>query len=558
MIDVARHFMTVPTLKRQMDAMESVKLNVLHLHLSDAEAFRVESLVWPKLHSEGSGGQFYSQEEIGDLVSYARDRGIRVVPEFDVPAHTKSWLVGYPELAGKAGKYSLGPEMRDAALNPANERTYAFIDRLFAEMAALFPDPYFHVGGDEVSGRDWSQNVEIEAFMKSHGMRDNTALQGYFTNRIRAILQKYGKAAIGWDEVMGAPALPHDVVVQTWRSSIMQAKASAAGHPVIVSAGYYLDLFLPASFHYSVDPLDTAGFGLTRPQFERIRKLPVAAVFTEDLVIDRPVSLTPQQEALILGGEAAMWSEVVTDEILDGRIWPRMAAIAERFWSPREVRDIDSLYRRLDVVDSDLEVLGLHHRYNQRRMRERLAPGKAGPLEVLASGLEPVRYYGHLLTRSRAGRADAPLSDFIDTLPAQSTAARQFNAAVRAVLKGPRTNGPEVEAIRTQLVAWRDNHQLFSAVARESAVLTRALPASQDLAELASAGLEALDLWLSGKRQMPAWTARTAVLIEAGHRAAAASSDMVSTFLDRQPPSEMLVAILPGIEELGRAANQTR
>jgi hexosaminidase len=170
MIDVARHFYSLPTLKRQIDAMELVKLNVLHLHLSDNEGFRVESRLYPKLH-EGSSPEFYSQIEIRELVSYAADRGVRIVPEFDVPGHSLGMLRAYPEFAsgdleGRDYFSAMG-----SALNPAKPETFAFLDRLFGEMAALFPDQYFHIGGDEISGADWKANPQVQDFMKANGLK---------------------------------------------------------------------------------------------------------------------------------------------------------------------------------------------------------------------------------------------------------------------------------------------------------------------------------------------------------------------------------------------------
>jgi hexosaminidase len=176
MIDVARHFYSLPTLKRQIDAMELVKLNVLHLHLSDNEGFRVESRLYPKLH-ESSSPDFYSQADIRELVSYAADRGIRIVPEFDVPGHSLSILRAYPEFAsGEVGNRDYFSAM-GSALNPAKPETFTFLDHLFGEMAALFPDQYFHVGGDEISGADWKANPQVQDFMKANSLKTKPALE---------------------------------------------------------------------------------------------------------------------------------------------------------------------------------------------------------------------------------------------------------------------------------------------------------------------------------------------------------------------------------------------
>src|SRR6516225_9205974 len=153
MIDVSRHFIPLDILKRNLDGMEAVKLNVFHWHLSDNEGFRVESKKFPKLQGEGSDGLYYTQDEIREFISYARDRGIRVVPEFDMPGHSTAWFVGYPELASGPGPYQLERKwgVFDPAMDPTNEKTYKFLGEFIAEMTKLLPDQYFHIGGDEVN-----------------------------------------------------------------------------------------------------------------------------------------------------------------------------------------------------------------------------------------------------------------------------------------------------------------------------------------------------------------------------------------------------------------------
>ena len=152
MIDCSRHWMPVEVIERNLEAMAAVKLNVLHWHLSDDQGFRVESKRFPRLQQLGSDGHFYTQDEVRHVIAYARDRGIRVVPEFDMPGHTTSWFVGYPELASAPGPYSIERSwgIFQPTMNPARQETYKFLDKLLGEMAALFPDSYFHVGGDEV------------------------------------------------------------------------------------------------------------------------------------------------------------------------------------------------------------------------------------------------------------------------------------------------------------------------------------------------------------------------------------------------------------------------
>ncbi|MGD8540045.1 MAG: family 20 glycosylhydrolase, partial [Candidatus Aminicenantes bacterium] len=175
LIDVCRHWMPIDVIKRNLDGMAAVKLNVLHWHLSEDQGFRVECKSFPKLHEMGSDGNYFTQDQIREIVEYARDRGIRVVPEFDMPGHTTSWLVGYPELASAPGPYAIERNwgVFDPCMDPTKEVLYEFLDVFIGEMAQLFPDDYFHIGGDEVNGKHWNANPNISAFKKKHGMKDN-------------------------------------------------------------------------------------------------------------------------------------------------------------------------------------------------------------------------------------------------------------------------------------------------------------------------------------------------------------------------------------------------
>jgi len=187
LIDVSRHFMPVEVIKRNLDGMAAVKMNVFHWHLADDQGFRVECQSWPKLHELGSDGFYYTRAQIKEIIAYAADRGIRVIPEFDVPAHATSWLVAYPELGSAPGPYSLERRwgIKDPIMDPTKEFTYEFLDKFFAEMAALFPDEYFHIGGDENNGNHWNTNDHIQQFMKDNNIPDNHALQTYFNKHDR-------------------------------------------------------------------------------------------------------------------------------------------------------------------------------------------------------------------------------------------------------------------------------------------------------------------------------------------------------------------------------------
>lgn len=397
MIDSARHFQPVEVIKRNLDAMSAVKLNVMHWHLTDDQGFRVESRRLPELHLLGSNGDFYTQEQIRDVIAYAAARGIRVMPEFDVPGHATSWLVSHPEIGSAPGPYKIEtlPGIFDPTLDPTNERTYKILETFFAEMAPLFPDAYLHIGGDENEGKQWNANPKIQAFMKENGIKDNHQLQTYFNKRLLKFIQKNGKIMMGWDEIF-QPDLPKDVVIHSWRGQKALAEAARQGFTGVLSNGYYIDLMQPASDHYTVDPLPAG------------------------------TDLTPEQQKRVLGGEATMWSEWVSPETIDSRIWPRTAAIAERFWSPREVNEVDDMYRRLAVIEMQLEELGLTHLRNQPMMMRRLTNGAdIGPLKTLVDLIEPVKIYQRYQQRPQTMLS--PLTGLIDIARADAPDARRFN-----------------------------------------------------------------------------------------------------------------------------------
>ena len=261
MIDVSRHWIPKPVILRNLDAMAAAKMNVLHLHLTDDQGFRVESKVYPKLHEEGSNGCYFTHDDIREIILYASDRGIRVVPEFDVPGHTKSWLIAYPEFASIAGSFSFGRKAGDdifsTPLNPVKEETYVFVENLFTEMAGLFPDAYFHIGGDEVNPTAW-EGEEFEAFKAEKNIVDAHGLQAYFNARMAEILRKLGKKMMGWEEIL-QPELSNDILIQSWKNQKTLFQGVQQGSNAILSAGLYLDHKLHAAKHYEVDPLILPG-----------------------------------------------------------------------------------------------------------------------------------------------------------------------------------------------------------------------------------------------------------------------------------------------------------
>ncbi|WP_446745678.1 beta-N-acetylhexosaminidase [Silvibacterium acidisoli] len=466
MIDVSRHFMGIDVLKRNIDGMEAVKYNVLHLHLSDDEGFRVQSLKRPKLTEVASDGNFYTQEQVRDLVEYARARGIRVVPEFDVPGHSVSWLVAYPELASAPGVTKIVRSQYDELrppFDPTNDGTYKLLDDVFGEMAKLFPDEYFHIGGDEVDGKYWDHNEKIQAWMKEHNIKDNHALQAYFNQKIQKIVNKHGKHMEGWDEIV-ASDLPKDILVQSWRGPKSIAQTAQMGFKTLLSAGYYLDLQYSAATHYAVDPLE-----------------------------GEAAALTPEQKKLIIGGEAAQWTEYVTSEILDNRIWPRAGAVAERLWSPESVTDVNSMYRRLAVLSDELQWVGLEHTTSSQRMLDRIAAGMPYELfNTLAVTVEPVKEYERETTQKYD--TNMPLNHLVDADPPESNEARRINALATQAA----SNAEARAELRKWLVRWRDNDAKIEPYLATSELRTNLVPLSQQLAVLGTVGLQALDAIESG------------------------------------------------------------
>lgn len=476
LIDVTSHFMPVPVIERNLDAMEAVKLNVFHWHLTDDQGFRVESKLYPKLHQLGTtNGEYYSQAEIRHILAYAHDRGIRILPEFDMPGHCATWLIGYPELASAPGPYSIIRTfgVYDPALDPAKEEVYRFLDGLIGEMAALFPDRYFHIGGDEVNGRQWKANPAIQAFIRQHDLKNEAGLQAYFNRRVEVLVARHGKRMMGWDEVLH-PDLPKDIVIESWRDHESMAKAARSGHPALLSWGYYLDHLDSAGKHYDVDPLGGPA-----------------------------KNHTAEQAARVLGGEACMWTEFTSPETIDSRIWPKSAAIAERLWSPAGASDRAGMYRRLDRISDWLDWRGVTHNNNYRAMLQRLAPNAPiDALRTLGDAVEPLGIDGREMTQVYS--QSTSFNRLVDAARAESVPVRHLEELAEHYLAAP--GAADESTIRRQLECWRDNHALLEPYLNTSFLLKETERLSADLARLGGIGLEALDA-LRNRQPLPAATA---------------------------------------------------
>jgi hexosaminidase len=483
LIDVSRHFIPLDVLQRNLDGMAAVKMNVLHWHLSDDQGFRAESKQFPKLTLMGSDGQYYTQGEIREFLAYAHDRGIRVIPEFDIPGHSRSWFLGYPDLSSGTGPYTLEGGGIDPIMDPTRESTYKFLEKFIAEMSKLFPDAYFHIGGDEVDGKQWDANPKIQEFIHAHGMKNNQDLQAYFNQRLQKILAKNHKIMVGWDEILH-PDLPKTIVVQSWRGQQSLATAAKQGYSGLLSFGYYLDLMWPAARHYAVDPM---------------------------AMPDASVTLSPEEKNRILGGESCQWAEWVTPENIDSHIWPRNAAIAERLWSPQDVKDVNSMYARINAVSLDLEWLGLTHRSARTHMLHRIAgPADISALRALADVVEPVKDYNRAPVDDQGhtiGSIDfhAPLNRMVDAAYPESDTARHFSDLVQAFTESGYKDQAAEAQIRGWLVIWRDNDATLHPLLEQSFLLPEVIPLSQDLSAIAGAGLQALDYLDKSQPSPDAW-----------------------------------------------------
>jgi hexosaminidase len=488
MIDCGRHFIPVDVLKRTLDGMASVKLNVFHWHLSEDQGFRMESKVFPKLTELGSDGLFYTREQAREIVAYARERGIRVVPEFDMPGHTSAWFVGYPDLASAPGPFHIERKFGvfDPVMDATRESTYKFLDTFIGEMAAIFPDPFMHIGGDENNGVEWKASPRIQNFMREHNLKDTAALQNYFNQHLLKLLEKHSKHMIGWDEIL-TPDLPKDVMVQSWRGFESLAAGARSGYQGILSAGYYLNLMSPAEAHYRVDPLPES------------------------------TDLSAEQQARILGGEACMWQEQTSALDIDSRLWPRTAAIAERLWSPRNVNDVDDMYRRLVVESLRLEGFGLTHISQEDASLHQLSgTEQIGPLQILASVVEPVPFdeRAHLQHANQL----TPLDLLVDALPPDPPSRHNFELLTRAYLQNPAARTPEERELSARFNAWITAEPGILRLMAESPLLAQAEPRAHQLTELGTVGLEAVSHLSSGLPAQAGWKAKSLAVLDEADR----------------------------------------
>lgn len=532
LIDSVRHFIPLKDIKRQLDGMSAAKLNVFHWHLNDDQGWRIESKRYPKLHKLASDNLYYTQADIREVVTYANLLGIRVLPEFDIPGHTSSVGVAYPELMAEIKDYPMQREwgVFEAVLDISNPAVYEFIDSIVAEFVELFPDSYIHIGGDEVNPKQWLANRNIQRLMVSENLKNSADIQHYFNQKVRAILAKHERFMMGWDEIYHED-LPQDIVIQSWRGIESVSKFANEGYQGVLSTGFYIDQPQYSDYHYRNFPTRSIASDFSADLYDShetwtlnisrlkgsdvtgrllISKLkddnklhghlqlndnsfvkvdvinPVVSsnlnhdlIFTVDSwmgplrfelgtknpstldthrlfignsfypftaskmsknatknILEHIQTATPLaqlSEQNILGGEATLWSEMVTKENIDLRTWPRLFVIAERLWSPDHINNAKNMYKRLPFIKKySANVVGLQHLEQQQAgfvkllsralLQTQTDSSLLDALMHISQLFEPAHYYTRHHIKYRQGKyhQQAPLDNFVDFLPVES------------------------------------------------------------------------------------------------------------------------------------------
>ena len=378
MLDVSRHFFTVAQVKDYIDQMVKYKFNLLHLGLTNDQGWRIQIKSLPKLTEVGAWrvertgtfgnlskpqpgepatyGGFYTHEDIKELVKYAADRFVNILPEIDVPGHSLAAIASYPELSCTPGEYYVSPGDRfmvwpgggqhfygllDNTICPANEKAYEFLDKVFTEVAQLFPFGYIHMGGDETARNFWEKSEQIKALMKKENLKDLDEVQSYFVKRVEKIINSKGKKMIGWDEILDGGLAPN-AAVMSWRGMKGGIEAAKQGHEVVMS---------PTDFAY-IDYMQ-GDAAIEPPVYSTLR-------------LKKAYQFEPLPEGvdakLIKGGQANLWTEqVYNTRHMQYMTWPRAFAIAEVLWSSKEKRNWEYFSKRVENHFKRLDMAGVKY-----------------------------------------------------------------------------------------------------------------------------------------------------------------------------------------------------
>nr|VVV02715.1 Beta-hexosaminidase [Aliivibrio wodanis] len=603
--DSSRHFVTIDTIKRQIDGFASAKMNVFHWHLWDDQAIRIQIESYPKLWEKTADGDFYTKDEIKDVVEYARLRGIRVIPEISLPGHASAVAHAYPELMSGEGKQSYDQQRAWGVfvplMNPINPELYVFFDKVFSEVTELFPDEYIHIGGDEPNYQQWSDNKEIQAFIKENNIDGNRGLQSYLNARIEKMLNGKGKKIMGWDEIWHKD-LPTSIVIQSWRGHDSIGRAAKEGYAGLLSTGFYLDQPQPTSYHYRNDPMpkgpqvdDQLNTGETFETYtwQKPRgkggprkgtltiitdKNGAARAFTDyngksrakvdiieytkgksfrghfdnfmsytefNLIFDNgsiekasyqlvgnvrwpttgeitasssiknseipvpnggyPVALDKDEQKLILGGEAAIWAENYDDLTVEGRIWPRTYAVAERLWSAEALTDEDSMYQRLQAMDNWATIsVGLQHQTNSYKQYLRIANGgDVSALMSFANYAEPAQYYARNWAKFNSTEPKGELYNqyerlnrFADAVPVESFAVLEMMKLAETAVN----NKADLKALKQHYQTVLESSQTSEVIFSNNIASIDTVPLAAKHIEVATATLAVIQELEKGKK----------------------------------------------------------
>jgi hexosaminidase len=333
LLDSARHMQSIDFLKRTIDLLAHYKINRLHWHLTDDVGWRVEIEKYPKLMEVGAWrgegdqryGGYYTKAQLKDLVAYAAERHVTIIPEIEMPGHAQAAVASYPQISCRGEPVAVLPEFKQSEepLCPSNEATYAFVAGVLDEVTEIFPSPVIHLGGDECPRTRWKECGRCQALMKEKGWTSEDSLQNYFTHRVADMLGKKGRRMQGWSEVMAGGELPKDAIVHQWLDASAGAAAARAGHDVVVSQHEWLYF----DYDYARTPMrKTYAFDPMPPGLS-----------------------AAEHQQRIVGVQSCLWTEYRPTEIAcDDFLWPRMLAVAEMAWTPQEARDWADFLRRLE------------------------------------------------------------------------------------------------------------------------------------------------------------------------------------------------------------------
>ena len=372
-LDVGRHFFGVESVKKYLDLIAMHKMNTFHWHLTEDQGWRIEIKKYPKLTQTGAYrkgtaiglagtrnapytydtipyGGFYTQEEIKEVVAYAADRHITVIPEIELPGHSLAALAAYPEFGNATGPYEVAKRWGIfSEIYAPTDETFAFLEDVLTEVMELFPSKFIHIGGDEVLKKEWEESAYAQEVIKREGLKDEHELQSYFVQRIEKFLNKNGRDMIGWDEILEGGLAPN-ATVMSWRGIEGGVAAAKQHHNVIMTPGTH------CYFDYYQAPEDQR---IEEPITGSTRHTTVEKVYEYE---PTPEDLSPEEASYILGAQGNVWTEYMpTWDRVEYKVLPRMTALSEVVWSSKEARNWDDFEMRLQQMAKRYDALGYNY-----------------------------------------------------------------------------------------------------------------------------------------------------------------------------------------------------